>query len=374
MTPQEPPRPRQSPPPAPVRARPGVRPPSPARRPRPGGGARCSRWLAQVFLSSFARTAFISTSSDSAFDRRIGHNGAHAGSAPGRRRSLPGRRRSPWQCARRPRGRIATPGGRRSRHRRQGARAGRPQRRGARRVALPQPDEPRGAALRRRRPGRGNERGRLRGGPHRRSAVRAPPDRRRPPPQRPGAGGRAAARGRLPRGPAARPARPTGTRTSPTTTRSSSTRRSIGRYDVAFEAEEVFRGRPTYRISFEPRPGRLPVRRRIDHALNKARGQIWIDKETYEAARVEFELIDRVRLWWGLLGHIQQARGSLDRGPVVGDLWGLPPVGDLLGRPRGLPPAPARRPPTLARPRAAPAAPLQESPAGDAPVASSDAR
>lgn len=96
----------------------------------------------------------------------------------------------------------------------------------------------------------------------------------------------------------------------------------IGRYDVAFEAEEMFRGRPTYRISFEPRPGRLPVRRRIDHALNKARGQIWIDRETYEAARVEFELIDRVRLWWGLLGHIQQARGSLDRGPVVGDLWG----------------------------------------------------
>ena len=96
----------------------------------------------------------------------------------------------------------------------------------------------------------------------------------------------------------------------------------IARYDVTFEAEEEFRGRPSYRISFEPRPGRLPVRRRIDHALNKARGQIWIDKETYEAARVEFELIDRVRLWWGILGHIMQARGSLDRGPVLGDLWG----------------------------------------------------
>lgn len=96
----------------------------------------------------------------------------------------------------------------------------------------------------------------------------------------------------------------------------------IERYDVAFEAEEVFRGRPSYRISFEPRPGRLPIRRRIDYALNKARGQIWIDKETHEAARVEFELIDRVRLWWGILGTIMQARGSLDRGPVLGGLWG----------------------------------------------------
>ena len=64
------------------------------------------------------------------------------------------------------------------------------------------------------------------------------------------------------------------------------------------------------------------MRRRSDHALNKARGQIWIDKETYEAARVEFELTGRVRLWWGILGTIMRARGSIDRGPVVGDLWG----------------------------------------------------
>ena len=96
----------------------------------------------------------------------------------------------------------------------------------------------------------------------------------------------------------------------------------VARYDVAFEAEEVFRGRPSYRISFEPRPGRLPVQRRIDYALNKARGQIWIDKETFEAARVEFELIDRVRLWWGIVGTIMRARGSVDRGPVLDDLWG----------------------------------------------------
>ena len=96
----------------------------------------------------------------------------------------------------------------------------------------------------------------------------------------------------------------------------------IERYDVQFEAAEVFRGRPSYRISFEPRPGSLPVRRRIDHALNKARGLIWIDQETHEAARVEFELVDRVRLWWGILGTIMHARGSLERGPVLGDLWG----------------------------------------------------
>lgn len=95
----------------------------------------------------------------------------------------------------------------------------------------------------------------------------------------------------------------------------------VARYLFTLEGEEPFRNRPSYRIAFEPRPGRLPVRRRIDYALNKAQGRVWIDRDTYEPARVEFELIDRVRLWWGVIGSIQHARGSLDRSPVMGDVW-----------------------------------------------------
>jgi len=95
----------------------------------------------------------------------------------------------------------------------------------------------------------------------------------------------------------------------------------IERFVFAVESEEPLRGRSSYRISFRPKPGRLPVRRRIDYALNKARGQIWIDQETFEAARVELELIDKVRILWGVIGTISHARGSIDRGPVLGDIW-----------------------------------------------------
>ncbi len=95
----------------------------------------------------------------------------------------------------------------------------------------------------------------------------------------------------------------------------------IGRFVFTLEPEESLRHRPSFVVSFQPRPGKLPVRRRIDHALNKARGRVWIDRETYEAARVEFELIDKVRLWWGVVGTIARARGSLDRGPVVENMW-----------------------------------------------------
>ena len=95
----------------------------------------------------------------------------------------------------------------------------------------------------------------------------------------------------------------------------------IERYEFILESTETFRGRQSYRISFRPRPGNLPVRRRIDYALNKAKGLIWLDCETLEAARIEFELIEKVRLWWGVFGNIANARGSLDRGPVLGNIW-----------------------------------------------------
>ncbi len=95
----------------------------------------------------------------------------------------------------------------------------------------------------------------------------------------------------------------------------------IDRYVFSLVGEETWRNRSSYKILFRPRDGNLPVRRRVDRALNKARGQVWIDAETFEAARVEFELIDRVRLWWGALGTIVEARGSLDRAPVSDDIW-----------------------------------------------------
>ena len=95
----------------------------------------------------------------------------------------------------------------------------------------------------------------------------------------------------------------------------------VARYDMTLEGEEPFRNRPSYRVAFAPRAGDLPVRRQIERALNKARGRVWVDRETHEIARLEFELIDRVRLWWGLVGTIHRFRGSLDRGPVLDGRW-----------------------------------------------------
>ena len=95
----------------------------------------------------------------------------------------------------------------------------------------------------------------------------------------------------------------------------------ISRFTATLEGIRDLRGRPSYVVSFEPRPGKLPVRRRIDHALNKSRGEAWIDQETHEIAQVRFQLRERVRLWWGILGTISDVTGRVDREPVAGDVW-----------------------------------------------------
>ena len=97
----------------------------------------------------------------------------------------------------------------------------------------------------------------------------------------------------------------------------------VARYDLTLDGEERLRRRPSHRIVFAPRDGDLPVRRGMDRALNRLRGRIWIDRETREVARVEFELMDRVRLWWGLVGTIHHVRGSFDRGSVLDGSWGI---------------------------------------------------
>ena len=97
----------------------------------------------------------------------------------------------------------------------------------------------------------------------------------------------------------------------------------VARYDLTLDGEERLRNRPSYRIAFAPRDGDLPVRRGMDRALNRLRGRLWIDRETREVARVEFELSDRVRMWWGLVGTIHRVRGSFDRGPVLDGMWGV---------------------------------------------------
>ena len=95
----------------------------------------------------------------------------------------------------------------------------------------------------------------------------------------------------------------------------------ISRFRAEVVSRQLLNGRSTYVLRFEPKSNRLPVRRRIDYVLNKSAGRMMIDEETYEVAHVEFHLIKPVRLWWGLLGKLREAEGSLERKPATDGYW-----------------------------------------------------
>lgn len=99
------------------------------------------------------------------------------------------------------------------------------------------------------------------------------------------------------------------------------------------EGIETMDGRPTYKVSFSPKPGRLAWRGYIEKALNHVRGRIWIDSATYEIARLEFELMEKTRFGW-FLGSVSELKGFYARNAVDG-VW-LPSHGELSLEARAL--------------------------------------
>lgn len=95
----------------------------------------------------------------------------------------------------------------------------------------------------------------------------------------------------------------------------------IERYTSTVERVEELNGRRTYVLRFQPREGELPVRKRIDHALNNSSGRLWIDAEEFGVARVEFDLLRPVKFWGGLIGSIRDLDGRLEFTRLEGGVW-----------------------------------------------------
>ncbi len=95
----------------------------------------------------------------------------------------------------------------------------------------------------------------------------------------------------------------------------------ISRYRLELIGNENVHGHSCWVIHLEPREGELPVRRRIDHALNNSVGRLWISKSDYGLARVEFEMQRPFRYWGGFVAMIRNTVGKLNFEPVEPDLW-----------------------------------------------------
>ena len=95
------------------------------------------------------------------------------------------------------------------------------------------------------------------------------------------------------------------------------------RYRTTLVGNDVVRGDPCWVIRFEPRASKLPDDKRIDKALNRSTGHLWITQAGYRVARVTFEMQQPFRWLWGIAGTLRHATGQLDLQWIQPNLWSL---------------------------------------------------
>ena len=98
-------------------------------------------------------------------------------------------------------------------------------------------------------------------------------------------------------------------------------RELLDRYVTTLAGTDVVDGSVCWVIGFEPREGRLPDNRRLDGALNRSTGRLWIAQHDYGVRRAEFEMQRPVRWLWGIAGTLRRATGELDFRRIESGLW-----------------------------------------------------
>lgn len=84
---------------------------------------------------------------------------------------------------------------------------------------------------------------------------------------------------------------------------------------------EKLNGRPAWVIAFKPKSADLPVKQNADRVLNKLSGLVWVDQEEYELAKLDVALSEKVTLWGGLLGNLEQLTLTIFRSRVEAGGW-----------------------------------------------------
>lgn len=99
-------------------------------------------------------------------------------------------------------------------------------------------------------------------------------------------------------------------------------RKLLERYRVVLLGEAEIEGRSAWAVGFRPREDSSPpIERRIDYALNRLEGVLWIDREDYGLAGAEFRLSREVKVWGGLLADVDRLEGRIRMTRLEPGLW-----------------------------------------------------
>lgn len=102
----------------------------------------------------------------------------------------------------------------------------------------------------------------------------------------------------------------------------------MSRYTASVDGEAVIRGERCWVVSFRPRDGKLPENTRMDKALNRSSGQMYVTQDDYGIKQIDFRLLRPVRYVWGLVASLSQATGRLKFSRAEPNIW-LPHTFDL---------------------------------------------
>ncbi len=93
------------------------------------------------------------------------------------------------------------------------------------------------------------------------------------------------------------------------------------RFEFSYLDEVLLNGRPTYRLSFQPKYPGLPVHRIVDRLLNRISGTLWIDAAEFELAQAEVQLRSEVDLLGGIAGCLRRLDYTLSRTRMAEGIW-----------------------------------------------------
>jgi hypothetical protein len=80
----------------------------------------------------------------------------------------------------------------------------------------------------------------------------------------------------------------------------------FGRFHLELAGEESVNGQPAYVLAFAPKPHNLPERNRVEKMMRRVDGKFWIDQ---------------LRIAWGLVFTLEEARFRLDRTALDDGTW-----------------------------------------------------
>jgi hypothetical protein len=93
------------------------------------------------------------------------------------------------------------------------------------------------------------------------------------------------------------------------------------RFHFELGNETVIDGRRTYVLAFTAKVPALPAHGLVERFLDHLTGQLWIDAEEFEIARVEAQLGSKVELLGGIIGSLRKMAYTMTRTRMAEGVW-----------------------------------------------------